>query len=455
MKLTNRITRVLIISLLIVGIASFVNTTLAQQSVSNSAPHAASNITSRVHSPSFEGPYAVSKDKDENHIPAGVEFQDEQAAQVADIAILAKETGLETTDVERSIEFQQAFSTYAVGLFERYPSQISAVWTEPVPSITGHIHFVGEVPSQVISEVERQNSRTATNILLTGHGQIALEDHLYRSQIVAEALVIAGYNNNVTFYDPVDSLIHIELQLPSESLEPSKPEIVSAVETLMQESGLQGRATVVEESDLHIDVIIGSGPIVIDQHSRGGNWLRDDGARECTSGWSVNGPNGYGIITAAHCSGLNQFEQPGVTPYSMTWRDQEWGSGGDVEYHTTTHVELGEFYANSTSIRDALYYRHTNAMVGNSVCVYGRSSNVRTCNNTVQAIGVTTTASGVTVSNLARTNNTSTIGGDSGGGWSWGTTAWGVHKGRDSSGRGYYTPIEQAQNALNVTVIGP
>lgn len=216
---------------------------------------------------------------------------------------------------------------------------------------------------------------------------------------------------------------------------------------------LSGDALEIGTSDLALKIVRGDGDIVEEQHSRGGNWLRDDGVRECTSGWSVSRPNGDGIVTAAHCTGLNEFEQPGITPYGMTFRDQERGSGGDVEYHTTTHVEYAEFYSNATTIRNVNGIRTTSSMDGNSVCVYGRSSNTRSCSHTVTAVGVTVIDDdGFTIGNLAQTDDITTIGGDSGGGWSFGNTAWGVHHGV-SSDSSLFTPVQETQSALSVTIL--
>lgn len=281
-----------------------------------------------------------------------------------------------------------------------------------------------------------------------------MADHFRRAELATEALIDLGYQNAITFFDPIDKVIRIELQIPEGASQPNELDLVGAVQNRVRaDQDIQGRAAMVDALDLELTVITGSGPIITLEHSRGGNWLRDDGVRECTSGWSVSGPDGNGIITAGHCSGLNEFEQPGVTPYSMSWKDQEYGADGDVEYHTTDHSEYAEFYADSTNVRDVNGIKTTSTMVGNSVCVYGRSSNNRTCNHTVEAVDVTVLANGsVEVGNLARASNATTTGGDSGGGWSWGTTAWGVHHGQ-AGGKGYFTPVEEAQNALNVTIL--
>ena len=96
--------------------------------------------------------------------------------------------------------------------------------------------------------------------------------------------------------------------------------------------------------------------------------------------------------------------------------DQEWGAKGDVEYLTTTHDELAEFYSDAITVRDVTGTKSTSSMAGGSVCVYGRASDDRTCSIDVEAINATAVIEGVTVSRMARTDDSRTIGGDSGGG---------------------------------------
>lgn len=396
---------------------------------------------------------------DEDHVEPGVTFQDEAAAREADTAQLASEAGLSVEAVRESVEFQQAFADYADELFERYPGQISSVWLESVPATRGHIQFVNEVPAGVAG-LGAQGALKG-NLILSGNGDIALEEHIRRAELAAEALVDLGYTDHVTYFDPAGQVIRADVQLPEGAAQPNDVVVLNAVRTRLQaarsESGdlrLQGAAASLDVRDLELRVHRGEGPFVALDHSRGGNYVRDDGVRECTSGWSVSGPNGDGIITAAHCSGLNQFEQPGVAPYGMSWKKQVWGAGGDVEYHTTTHVELDDFYATAATIRDVTGTKSTFTMVGGSVCLYGRFSNVRTCNHQVTAIGATVNFDGKSVSNLALTNTTSSVPGDSGGGWSWNNTAWGVNTGRllTNPPQGIFTPVRQAEAVLGVTV---
>ena len=138
----------------------------------------------------------------------------------------------------------------------------------------------------------------------------------------------------------------------------------------------------------------------------------------------------------------------------MKIRSEVINSLGDVEYHTTSHVELAEFYATASHIRIVDDIQATDSMVGKNLCFYGRVSNDRTCNIEVEAVGVTipNPKGGGNIGSQARTDDTPAVKGDSGGGWSYGFTAWGVNTAYDNLGRGYFTPIEEAEDALNVTI---
>ena len=387
----------------------------------------------------------------EPDVEPGVVRQDASASPAPDNAILAAETGLSVTQIDRAIAFQEAFVDYAEKLINRFPGQVSAVWmASPAgtegPSTRGHVRFTGQVPAG-ITPME--------NVTFTGAGLISMREHKRRAEVAVQALTDLGHQDFATFYDPRDNVIRVELLLPEGAATPSKPDLIHAVQKRVgAEQSLSGRAAIVEAVDLALTVSTGSGPFITRQHSRGGNWLLKSGTRWCTSGWSVSGSDGDGIITAAHCDGLDQFEEPGEAPYGMTFIDEEEGSGGDVEYHTTEHVELAEFYSDETTIRDVTSIKTTATMVGGTVCVYGRSSNVRTCNHEVEAVNVSVKSGGCscTVGSLARTDSTSTIGGDSGGGWSYNYAAWGVHHGVDVNDKGYFTPVEEAEAALNVTI---
>jgi len=402
---------------------------------------------------------ASAADEGEVDAPGGEVRQEGSAAFAADLALVVAETGLSPAAVEGSLRFQDQFAGYAQRVSERYPGEISGIWTDPLPMARGHIRFKDSTPTDFASALAPGD----LDVVVDDGGTMSLEEQHERARVVFDALVLLGHRNVVTFYSQDENQIRVELQLPAASSQPTAAELAKVVQ-VFQDSGLPGklslpdtltdRASEFRASDLDVVLFGGSGPLVETAHTRGGNWLRDDGVRECTSGWSVSGAGGPGITTAGHCAGLNQFEEPGVAPYGMTFKDQSWLEGGDVEWHTTTHAEFDDFYADAVNIRDVEDVRATNTMVGNTVCMYGRMSNVRTCNHTVEAVFVNVLADGnVPVGELARTTNNSAVRGDSGGGWSFNFTAWGVTHGFDANGKSYFTTAREAESQLAVAIL--
>lgn len=72
-------------------------------------------------------------------------------------------------------------------------------------------------------------------------------------------------------------------------------------------------ATLPHDIRTSVVVSVNALPIVTDEHAFGGNWVRDDGVDECTSGWSVEDVYGVtGVTTAGHCDGINEIDEPGA-----------------------------------------------------------------------------------------------------------------------------------------------
>ena len=204
----------------------------------------------------------------------------ERMSVVTDTALTANQTGLPVESVERAMAFQKAFGKYVDELIVRFPDQISAVWMEPMPNARGHVQFTGEVPQEVTSEIEWQASRPSVdgsprrlldpnNVILIGEGMISMADNSRRAELAAEALVDLGYQNFITLFDPIDNVINIELLLPEGASQPSKLDLVGAVQNRVRaerhqggEARFQGRAATVDALDLELTVITGSGPIM-------------------------------------------------------------------------------------------------------------------------------------------------------------------------------------------------
>ncbi|GAB3996704.1 hypothetical protein GCM10029992_17550 [Glycomyces albus] len=192
------------------------------------------------------------------------------------------------------------------------------------------------------------------------------------------------------------------------------------------------------------------------EHGYGGVALYDDYVFECTSGWTVVSPTGVtGISTAGHCTGINQMYQPGYGFIDLNWQNQYSGYWGDFEWHATVgHIDPAEFYAHPNSRRDTLsvepWWGFT---VGESICVFGRSTGSRQCGLDVQNPWWTCTFPNYdTINSLVRMDGDVTIGGDSGAGWSWNNRAYGSHVG-DCQGQNVFSRADDMYEAIGVSVL--
>ncbi|GAB3660017.1 chymotrypsin family serine protease [Glycomyces tarimensis] len=191
------------------------------------------------------------------------------------------------------------------------------------------------------------------------------------------------------------------------------------------------------------------------EHGYGGMAAHDGGAFECTTGWTVVNPSGVtGVTTAGHCTGIDQTWQPGYGFVDLDFQSQFRGYWGDIEWHTTpTHIDVAEFYAHPNTRRDTLsvepWWGFT---VGESICVYGRSTNSRQCGLDVQNPWWSCTLDGYLTESLVRMDGDVTIGGDSGGGWSWNNRAYGSHVG-DCSWQNVFSRADDFNEAIGVSVL--
>jgi hypothetical protein len=191
------------------------------------------------------------------------------------------------------------------------------------------------------------------------------------------------------------------------------------------------------------------------EHGYGGLGAYVGGTFNCTTGWTVVSPSGTtGVSTAGHCTGINQAWQPGHGFISLSFQQQHRGYWGDMEWHTTPgHVDEAEFYAHPNTRRDTLsvepWWGFT---VGESICMFGRSTNSRECGLDVQNPWWSCTLDGFLTDSLVRMDGDVTIGGDSGGGWSWNNRAYGSHVG-DCSWQNVFSRVDDMNEAIGVSVL--
>lgn len=180
-----------------------------------------------------------------------------------------------------------------------------------------------------------------------------------------------------------------------------------------------------------VHLTLSDAPVVSDYQAFGGMRVTGDFGN-CTSGWSVKDidTGQLGITTAGHCTGIDEVNHPGHGPHALSFVQEHRGQWGDVQWHVSQEREPDDFYADAANIRDTTDVAHRATITfGEHVCQYGRSSNDRDCSLRVADFSQACTNEGVFNDRLVRMNGVTSVGGDSGGGWSFGNTAFGSVKG--------------------------
>lgn len=163
---------------------------------------------------------------------------------------------------------------------------------------------------------------------------------------------------------------------------------------------------------------------------RGGANLTD-----CTTGFVVANTAGTrGFVTAGHCPDTESYSGFDGTNTSTTFVSEVRDADKDMQWHTTPVAEVPEFYADLTTSARVLTGRRlrTSTAAGNAVCHRGLTSGY-SC-GTVSSITYQPTYAGAcpTTCNAVWISvtgpNLACSGGDSGGAWFNGQTAFGLMK---------------------------
>ncbi|HYW09048.1 MAG TPA: S1 family peptidase [Longimicrobium sp.] len=160
----------------------------------------------------------------------------------------------------------------------------------------------------------------------------------------------------------------------------------------------------------------------------------------CTSGFVVaNSAGTRGVTTASHCGNTQSYFEFSGTSYAMTFVAERDDADEDVQWHTTAQAEVPQFYADLTTSARVLTGRRlrSSTAVGNTACHRGKTTGYScgavsstTYQPTYSCGGTTCSATYISVTGA----NLACAGGDSGGPWFNGQTAFGLHVAGSSSG---------------------
>lgn len=339
---------------------------------------------------------------------ADPDLQDASAAVAADWASAAVAHGWDAADVAMLTSTEAALDALITVILDRHPGTIAGSVLPRNPHDPAVLYVTGTAADDT-----RRMAALAGVVVVDGQ-RYAIEDTDVRLHEVQQALAAATIEDVAGWADVErDGAIVIAV---------GQHMAARAAAALAGVSGLTGG---------DIRIIESPTAVVADDGAFGGMRLLDSGAFLCTSGWTVEKLSSgvRGVSTAGHClDNVDQISHPGHGVHAAVAQQGHVGEWGDVEWLTTGEAEADDFYADEATIRDvsAVALRAT-ISINEPICFYGRASNERNCTLIVENPNV---FCGIGPQKLVQMNGAVAIGGDSGGGWSWGGTAYGSHKGK-------------------------
>ncbi len=343
----------------------------------------------------------------------------------ADIAIIAETQGWPVGATYLYVNAQSTFRTVATQIAERFPEDFSSAVNLASPGDTPEIYFRDEVPPSARAIAEASGLEIE---LIGGIGKNAQEWAAQTDRITDWVVASGCESYGITF----DSVRTIEVVIGfGEALQ--LPEHLAENVVIYTVKGEVNRL----EANVH-----------------GGTLASNPGG--ATFGWCVETSGGTrGLVTAAHVSTKGTYTHPvsGNTE-SVTRQDEYYGQHGEFEWYTTTGSEWPNWFADQANNLRRMDNVKSTWFRNDDTCVFGRSSNQRACDQ-IYRTSYTGNIDGNTVERMVLTDTDNTIGGDSGGGWSYSTTAHGVHSGDtnlNGAWRNRYSRAARVDNAMNVDI---
>lgn len=316
-----------------------------------------------------------------------------------DVEIVAKTFDWDVESTAKHLEDQLTFGALANTVSTKYAKNYAGASFAENPGDTSLLYIKGRTPR----DVARLVAETRLPIEIVDGQKYSHSELNDRSNRVVGVLAEAGYAD-------VNSAVMADgsIQVAVAGKPKHEPKL---------------------DDDLRDGVTIVQGPERISNDEvdiEGGRQVYATSGGQCTSGFSVRRLSDglRGITTAAHCTGINRYTAPGPDVV-LSHRGEHNGFFGDVEWKSSAEPEVDNYWASPTQLRDVSSVWPVGSFVENLVtCVHSRMQGTRSCDR-VYSVSVSSGSS----SNLVAMDNDNTVNGDSGGPWSFGTIADGIHKG--------------------------
>lgn len=303
---------------------------------------------------------------------------------------------------------------------EAFPNSVTEA--EVTGERSGRIDFAGDLPSSAQSEISAFQTlhpgvqvETRTN---RGYSELDLDNAL---EAIHYALLERDeVENAITSFD--SGTIRSRVLLSGEPESPNST--LGDLRELADEKLVEDKANMTDSISVVVEEMESADELGGDENSSAhlGGEVVTGGGFLCTSGFSVKNSSGEkGLATAAHCDDiLNDDGQ------SISVRAQHKGSYGDVQWHTATQTVYDDFYQGNDSQTEASSADVSgiaNPVKEQELCRNGATTHQK-C-DTVRKLSVCKGS----VCKLVQMKGHNSSGGDSGGPYFVGGTAYGIHTG--------------------------
>jgi hypothetical protein len=384
-----------------------------------------------------------------------VRVQTEDDGLQQDAALLADELDVPVDEANGGLDYQLAVDEFVLSL----PAEILAndyagaemVW-DPEPGAV--LYFKADVPEAVVTALSESG---LTGVTLQGDVGLSNEELQAEADAAHDALLEMGFGDIVSGFDLRNQEVQLDvIQRPGRpdlTGQALRDAIIGSMNRGAAARGTAGRAPAITITEYPPT----TPGLVAEQTAHGGAQLRDGTANECTSAFAVNTASNEGVLTAAHCDGLDRIVWHNTSgavlgTHSLAFVSEHAGVYGDFEYRRTGYA-VDDFWASTSALRDVSgTIANTSIDTKDTVCLYGRASARRDC-GTVARTSIRATSDYSTYGDLVEVTGVAAQRGDSGGPWSLGNTAWGIHSGRlTSNNNPFFSKIRNAEAVLGVRV---
>lgn len=353
-----------------------------------------------------------------------------EAALAADIALTAESNGWSIREATTRYESSEAVGRVAARVAREGPESFVGSKVAKDPEDPPTLFIKGIASDRVRAWVEDED----VPIVIKDEQPYSYDELEERQLRVHNALLEAGYDEVATGIGISRAGTIVVGVRETKGLSSRPEDVLRHVPDDLRQS---------------VDLTVHEGSTFSEDLASGGQKTTYTGDNNfCTSGFTVIGPNGPGVVIAQHCYPENRISS---SNYVMTFRDGHYGAYGDVGYYTTNTTEIAEFYSATDDRRAVLAVEPIGSLSeGETVCRFGRGSGNRNCSAEIEDVSQACD----NLSRMVLMNADVSNPGDSGGPWFHGNRAYGAHHGEcgSQSAHDAFSAAARFEAAIDVIV---